>query len=82
MAERLAADDQLRIIEQSLRTKLAPIVPNGQFIGSLRQRLEGSTIYERQHRLAVSMLSIALGLVVGLGIFLVGRNLVHDNEKS
>jgi hypothetical protein len=82
MAERLVADDQLYRIEQSLRNKLAPIVPNDQFIGSLRQRLEGSTIYEKQHRLAVSMLSVALGLVVGLGIFLVGRGLVHDTKKG
>ena len=82
MAERLAAEDQLNKIEQTLRTKLAPIAPNDQFIGTLGQRLEGSTIYEKQHRLAVSMLSIALGLVVGLVIFLVGRGLVRDGEKA
>lgn len=82
MAEQLAVEDKLITIEQSLRKKLAPIVPNDQFIGSLRQRLEGSTIYERQHRLAVSMLSIALGLVVGLVIFLVGRGFVHDPKKA
>jgi len=82
MAERLVAEDQLHKIEQSLRTKLAPIVPNDQFIGSLRQRLEGSTIFEKQHRLAVSLLSIALGLVVGLAIFLIGRGLVQDTKKA
>jgi len=82
MAEQLAAENQLNRIEQSLRTKLAPIVPNDKFIGHLRERLEGSTIYEKQHRLAVSMLSIALGLVVGLVIFLVGRGLVHEDEKA
>ncbi|MBG0786445.1 MAG: hypothetical protein H0S79_15215 [Anaerolineaceae bacterium] len=82
MTERLAAEDQLNNIEKSLRTKLAPIAPNDQFIGSLRQRLEGSTIYEKQHRLAVSMLSIAFGLVVGLAVFLLGRGLVRDGEKA
>ena len=82
MAERLAAENQLNRIEQSLRAKLAPIVTNDKFIGNLRERLEGSTIFEKQQRLAVSMLSIALGLVVGLVIFLVGRGLVHDGEKA
>ncbi len=41
MAERLAAEDQFNKIEQTLRTKLAPIAPNDQFVGTLRQRLEG-----------------------------------------
>ena len=82
MAERLAADIQLNKIEQTLKAKLAPIIPNDQFIGNLRQRLEGSTIFEKQHHLAVSLLSIALGLVVGLVIFLVGRGLVQDSDKA
>ncbi|QRN83533.1 hypothetical protein JR338_01910 [Chloroflexota bacterium] len=82
MAEGLAAENQLNKIEQTLRTKLAPIAPNDQFIGTLRNRLEGSTIYEKQHRLAVSMLSIAVGLVVGLVVFLVGRGFVNDGEKA
>lgn len=82
MAERKIAEDQLIKIEQSLRTKLIPVIPSDRFIGSLRKRLEGSTIYERQQRLAVSMLSIALGLVVGLVVFLVGSSLVQDAEKA
>ncbi len=82
MVERIAAENQIKKIEQTLRVKLAPIIPNDQFIGSLRKRLEGSTIYEKQHHLAVSMLSIAVALIVGLVIFLVGRGLVNDSEKA
>lgn len=82
MVERIAAENQIKKIEQTLRVKLAPIIPNDQFIGNLRKRLEGSTIYEKQHHLAVSMLSIAVALVVGLVIFLVGRGLVNDSEKD
>lgn len=82
MAEELAYEDQLSKIEQSLRTKLAPVAPNEQFIGRLRQRLEGSPIYQKQQRLAVSLLSIAFGLVVGLIIFLVGRGLVNETSKG
>lgn len=82
MVERIAAENQIKKIEQTLRVKLAPIIPNDQFIGNLRKRLEGSTIYEKQHHLAVSMLSIAVALIVGLVIFLVGRGLVNDSEKA
>ena len=82
MVERIAAENQIKKIEQTLRVKLAPIIPNDQFIGNLRKRLEGSTIFEKQHHLAVSMLSIAVALIVGLVIFLVGRGLVNDSEKA
>jgi hypothetical protein len=82
MAEKLAYGDQLSQIERSLRTKLAPVAPNEQFIGGLRQRLEDSPIYQKQRRLAASLLSIALGLVVGLIIFLIGRGMVTEDEKA
>ena len=82
MADGMAYGDQLSQIERSLRTKLEPVVPNEQFIGGLRQRLEDSPIYQKQRRLAASLLSIAFGLVVGLIIFLLGRGLVSETEKG
>ena len=81
MTDKMAAENQLYQIEKSLKAKLAPIEPNAQFIGSLRRRLEDSPVYQKKQRLAVSFLSIALGLTVGLAIFLVGRGLVHETEK-
>ncbi len=81
MAEKMLAENQLDQLEKSLRAKLAPIEPNEQFIGSLRRRLEDSPAYQKKQRLAVSLLSVALGLTVGLAVFLIGRGLVNGTEK-
>jgi type VI protein secretion system component VasF len=81
MAEKMIAENQLDQLEKSLRAKLAPIEPNEQFIGSLRRRLEDSPTYQKKQRLAVSLLSVALGLTVGLAVFLIGRGLVNEAEK-
>lgn len=78
-----ANDLQLLDLERSLKSGLNPIQPDQQFVGNLRRRLEDMPVYHRKQRLAVSMLSIAAGLVVGLAIFLIGRSFVHSaNETS
>lgn len=74
-------DLSLLELERSLRKRLSPVKPDQQFVGTLRQRLEDSPAYRHQRRLAVSMLSIAAGLVVGLAIFLIGRSFIHSPNK-
>ncbi len=82
MAEYTTNDDQLLALERSLQSELAPVEPNQQFIGNLRQRLEGSPIFQQQRRLAISLLSIAIGLVAGLAIFLIGHGFVKHSENA
>jgi hypothetical protein len=82
MAEKMNTENQLYQIEKSLKAKLAPVEPNEQFIGTLRRRLEDSPAYQQKRRLAASFLTVALGLTVGLTVFLIGKSLVNEAEKS
>jgi len=79
MTKRDSANEALLALEQSLRAQLNPVAPNQQFVGRLRQRLEDSPTYRQQRRLAVQMLTIAVGLVVGLTIFLIGRGFIRES---
>jgi hypothetical protein len=82
MAEYTAKNDQLLDIERSLRAELSPVKPSQKFIGNLRERLEVSPIYQQQRRLAISLLSIAIGLVAGLAIFLIGHGFMKRSENT
>ncbi len=81
MMEYTANNDQLLALERSLQSELSPVRPNQQFIGNLRQRLVDSPIFRQQRRLAISFLSIAIGLVAGLVIFLIGHGFVKHSEN-
>ncbi len=82
MAEFTAKNDQLLALERSLRAELSPVKPSQHFIGNLGQRLEVSPIYQQQRRLAISLLSIAIGLVAGLVIFLIGHGFIRHSENT
>lgn len=79
MTKRDSADEALLALEQSLRSQLNYVKPDQQFVGRLRQRLEDSPTYRQQRRLAVKMLTVAVGLVVGLAIFLIGRGFIQES---
>lgn len=79
MTSRDSANEALLSLEQSLRLQLNPVQPDQQFVGRLRQRLEDSPTYRQQKRLAMKMLTIAVGLVAGLAIFLIGRGFIHES---
>lgn len=81
MMEYTANNDQLLALERSLQSELSPVRPNQQFIGNLRQRLVDLPIFRQQRRLAISFLSIAIGLVAGLVIFLIGHGFVKHSEN-
>ena len=82
MTEFIVRNDQLLDLERSLRAELNPVKPSQQFVGNLRDRLEISPIYKQQKRLAISLLSIALGLVAGLVIFLIGHGFLKHSENA
>jgi hypothetical protein len=57
-------------------------MPDRQFVGRLRKRLENSPTYQKQERLAATFLTVAAGLVVGLVIFLIGKGFINDARKA
>lgn len=67
----------LLALEQSLKSRLNPIKPDQSFVGNLHTRLEESPIYHQQRETAYFLLSVASGLVVGLGIFLIGKGVMY-----
>ena len=75
-------NENLLKLEQSLRNRLSPVRPNRDFVGSLHKRLEQSPIYQNKRHLAVTLLTIAGGLVIGTAVFLIGRELLDGVEKS
>ncbi len=75
-------NDNLLELEESLRTRLSPIRPDRDFVGNLQQRLEQSPILEKKRHLAVTLLTVAGGLVIGTAVFLIGRELIVGGGKS
>lgn len=75
-------NENLLELEQSLRNRLSPVRPNRDFVGSLQKRLEESPIYRKKRQLAVTLLTVAGGLVVGTAVFLIGRGLAEGTEKG
>lgn len=80
--DREITNQDLLALEQSLRAKLSPVVPDAGFIGNLQQRLEESPLMQQQRKLATSLLLTASGLLVGVVIFLIGRKYLHGESKS
>lgn len=78
MKENQTFNADLLALEHALRSRLHPIKPNQEFIGSLHTRLESSHIYQEQRKTAMVLLSTAGGLLVGLVIFLIGRGMLQD----
>ncbi|MCB2202867.1 hypothetical protein KQH56_02555 [bacterium] len=82
MPENTPVNEQLLALEKALRTRLSPVHPSQQFVGSLRQRLEDSPIDPQRKWLAMLLLAIAGGLAVGLVIFLVGKSLNQSGDEA
>ena len=63
-------------LQRSLKDKLNPVQPDKKFIGLLRERLENSSGNNHQRRLALQLMTAAVGLLAGLVVFLVGQHLI------
>lgn len=81
MTEDTISNEDLLALEKSLRLKLHPIQPDQNFVSVLRKQLEQTSNQDAEQRLAMSFLTIALGLVVGLVIFLIGQVLFRSKKK-
>lgn len=75
-----SSDFSLRKLEQSLKSDLRPVLPDRSFVGQLRDRLVDSPVYKRQRRIAYKLLTIAIGLLVGLITFLIGKRFFPKDE--
>lgn len=82
MTESKFPDETLLALEQSLKTQLNPVHPNGKFVRDLKARLEEATIYDQKRRTAGKLLTIAIGLLVGLVIFLIGREFTDRGQET
>ena len=81
MQPKSTENESLLALEDSLKRRLYPVKPDGQFVYGLRRRLEESNMLNRQRRTAASLLTIASGLLIGLAIFLIGRRFLSGSEK-
>lgn len=75
-------NETLLKLERSLRDRLNPVRPDHKFIGSLQKKLQESPLLRKKRHLAVTLLTIAGGLVVGTAVFLIGRGLIAGSEKG
>jgi len=82
MKNNVSSNEYLLALEKSLKSKLHPIAPDQKFVWSLRERLEDLPTFRKQQTIAVTLLSVAAGLVVGLGIFLIGREFLHEADEA
>lgn len=73
MKRHLFSDQTLLDLEKSLKAKLNPVQPDHRFITTLREKLINEPIQQPQHRTALTMLTIAGGLLFGLAVYLFGR---------
>lgn len=80
MSEKNLSDRDVAILEESLRTSLHPVAPDGIFVKRLWQQLENSSASGRQIRFAKQLLTIAVGLLVGFAIFIIGRDLIEETH--
>jgi hypothetical protein len=78
----LRMNEHLLELEQALKSKLHPVAPDQNFVSHLRQRLETIQADQKQRTLAVTLLSVAAGLAVGLVIFLIRREFIQDAEEA
>ncbi|MDY6846510.1 MAG: hypothetical protein SVP52_05185 [Chloroflexota bacterium] len=82
MTEDTMPNDELLELEKSLRSRLYPIQPDQKFVGSLLMRLEQESQRDDERRLAISFLTIAVGLVTGLAVFLLGQIIFKRSKKN
>lgn len=82
MQENHSINDDLLAFERSLKTKFQPIMPDQQFVGNLHTRLERSSIYQQQRRVAHILITTAGGLLFGLIIFLIGKGLLQESRGT
>jgi len=82
MKRQLLSDETLLELEQSLKAKLNPVQPDHGFITTLREKLINEPIYRPQHRTALTLLTIAGGLIFGLAIYLFGRRYFTDHSED
>ena len=80
MKKQPVSNEELIRLERSLKRVLHPVNPDKKFIGSLRKRLNEEASQDRSHRLAVSFLTIAAGLIAGITIILIGKILIKERE--
>jgi hypothetical protein len=79
MKDTQSINDDLLALEQTLKAKLQPILPDQGFVGHLRSRLEESALYQQQRRTVFLLVSITSGLFVGLIVFLIGRDILQKS---
>ncbi len=82
MRERQFSNETLLALEQSLKAKLNPVNPDQSFIHTLKQRLVNMPINDPHHRTAMTLLTIAGGLFLGLVIYLIGRGFINENDDG
>lgn len=67
-------------LEHRLKSLMSPVRPDQKFIGQLRERLENSAAYKEQRQLARRLLTIAVGILSGSMIFLIGKKFIQKAE--
>lgn len=82
MKEHSFSDETLLQLERSLKAKLNPVQPDHNFISTLRQRLVEKPTYRPRRRTAMTLLTIAGGLLFGLAIYLFGRWVSRDDSEN
>ena len=82
MKDHLSVSDELLAIERILTNRFHPIKPDQRFVGNLRSRLENSPIFLKQRRTAYIFITTAGGLLFGLIIFLIGKELLQGSSEA
>ncbi|MFN2303395.1 MAG: hypothetical protein ACK2TV_06650 [Anaerolineales bacterium] len=80
MSEKNVTNQELAILEESLRSSLHPIEPDQIFVKQLRNQLENSPEFGHNLRLAKQILTVAVGLLVGFAIFIIGRDMIEETH--
>jgi hypothetical protein len=77
-----ALASRLTNLEQSLKSQLFPIAPDQDFVGTLQRQLQESPTYQQRRLKAATLLTIAGGLVIGLTIFLIGKQFLNFDRQG
>lgn len=82
MKDHPSASDELLALERILKSRFHPIKPDRRFVGNLRSRLENSPRYSKQRKTAYIFVTTAGGLLFGLIIFLIGKELIRGSREA
>ena len=82
MKELQFSNETLLELERSLKTKLNPVQPDLSFISTLRDKLLAQPDIRPHHRTALTLLTIAGGLFLGLAIYLIGLGYFRDQSGN